>query len=105
MHEILKDRLVTVAYLFLLTLVILAACALSGCLDEHLRTADNFDVLLDTVNTLATVNVASAPLNPYAIPIGIGLSGIIGIIEALRRKEKSGRKHAEQTLNNSNNKS
>lgn len=74
----------------------------SGCYQGAIREPGVFDTLLDTVGTLAAANVASAPVNPYAVPIGIGLSGLIGILEALRRKEKSGRKHAEQKLNGNN---
>jgi len=53
------------------------------------------DALVETVSTLAVANTASTPVNPYATPIGIGLAGIIGMLEALRRKERSARKHAE----------
>lgn len=85
--------------------ITLALCVLlmlsAGCY-EYARTPDSLDALLSTVNSLATANVASAPVNPYAIPIGVGLSGLIGILEALRRQEKSGRKHAEQELNANN---
>lgn len=84
--------------LFLLCLLLLV----SGCLEGTMRTSGDLDALLATVNTLAAANVASAPVNPYAIPIGIGLSGLVGILEALRRQEKSGRKHAEQELNGNN---
>lgn len=86
--------------------IIILLCVLlfvSGCHEFAERSPGGLDALLDTVTTLAAANVASSPLNPYAVPIGIGLSGLIGIIEALRRKEKSGRKHAEQKLNGNNN--
>lgn len=89
-HEIFLFVLICVAFL------------LCGCLEGITRTPDSLDALLDTVNTLATANVVSAPINPYYLPIGVGLSGLVGIIEALRRKEKSGRKHAEQELNGNN---
>lgn len=90
---------------FTILLALYLLLLVSGCLDEHLRTPGDLDVLLDTVNTLALANQASIPLNPYAIPIGVGLSGLVGIIEALRRKEKSGRKYAEGKLNGNNNSS
>lgn len=78
------------------------ALLLCGCLEETMRAPGVLDSLLDTVNTLAAANVVSAPVNPYVVPIGVGLSGLVGIIEALRRKEKSGRKRAEQELNGNN---
>jgi len=53
------------------------------------------DALVDTVSALTVANTASTPVNPYATPIGVGLAGIIGMLEALRRKEKSARKYAE----------
>lgn len=81
-------------------ITLLCVCLLlCGCFEGLIRNPDNLDTLLGTINTLATANVVSAPVNPFAVPIGIGLSGLIGILEALRRKEKSGRKHAEQELN------
>lgn len=86
-----------------ISLVLCLLLFVSGCFEGSMRTPGNLDTLLDTVNTLAAANVASMPLNPYAIPIGVGLSGLVGIIEALRRKEKSGRKNAEQRLNGNNN--
>lgn len=82
--------------------VILLLCVsvlLCGCLETTMRTPGDLDILLDTVNALAIANQASLPLNPYAIPIGVGLAGLTGVIEALRRKEKSGRKYAEGKLN------
>jgi hypothetical protein len=88
---------------FTLFLVLSFLLLMSGCFEGAIREPGVFDTLLNTVSTLAVANVASAPVNPYAVPIGIGLSGLIGILEALRRKEKSGRKHAEQKLNGNNN--
>lgn len=61
------------------------------------------DETLNLLKALQSGNTASAPFNPYALPIGIGLTGIITMLEALRRKEKGGRKHAEQELKNGNN--
>lgn len=78
------------------------AFLMCSCHEAFVRDSDSLDSLLDTVNHLAAANVASAPVNPYVIPIGVGLSGLVGIIEALRRKEKSGRKRAEQELNGNN---
>lgn len=57
---------------------------------------------LNLLKALRAGNTASFPFNPYALPIGIGLTGIITMLEALRRKEKGGRKHAEQELKNGN---
>ena len=61
------------------------------------------DELLNLIKAVQAGNTASAPFNPYAWPIGAGLAGIIAMIEALRRKEKSGRQYAEQKLSNGNN--
>lgn len=84
----------------------LLICALlflvSGCLEEYVRDETALTVALDTVRSLADANTASAPVNPYAVPIGVGLTGMIAILEALRRKEKSGRKFAEHNNNVSN---
>jgi uncharacterized membrane protein HdeD (DUF308 family) len=90
---------------FAIFMVLGCLLLLSGCFESTLRDTGNLDALLSTVESLATANVASAPVNPYVFPIGVGLSGIIGIIEALRRKEKAGRKHAEQELNGNKNSS
>lgn len=87
--------------IFYITLLCVALL-LCGCLQGAMRTPDDIDALLNTVTTLAAANVASAPVNPYAFPIGIGLTGIAAILEALRRKEREGRKRAEQTLNGNN---
>lgn len=51
--------------------------------------------LVDTVTALTVANSASTPVNPYSAPIGIGLAGVIAMLEALRRKERSARKFAE----------
>ena len=62
----------------------------------------------ETINLLRVIeagNMASAPFNPYALPIGAGLSGIIAMLEALRRVEKGKRKYAEHELNNNNKRS
>jgi len=60
------------------------------------------DETLNLLKALQAGNVASTPFNPYALPIGVGLTGLITMLEALRRKEKGGRKNAEQKLNNGN---
>lgn len=60
------------------------------------------DETLNILRALQAGNTASAPFNPYALPIGAGLSGIIAMLEALRRVEKGKRKYAEQELNNHN---
>ena len=78
------------------------AFLLCGCLETTMRAPGLIDSLLDTVDGLVVANTASAPVNPYATPINIGLAGIVAILEALRRKERSGRKHAEQELNGNN---
>jgi len=58
------------------------------------------DETMDILKALQAGTAASAPFNPYALPIGAGLTGIIAVLEALRRKEKDGRKYAEHELNN-----
>ena len=58
------------------------------------------DETLNLLRALQSGNAASAPFNPYALPIGAGLSGIIAVLEALRRKEKGSRKFAEYKLSN-----
>lgn len=61
------------------------------------------DETLNLLKALQAGNTSSFPWNPYALPIGAGLTGIIAMLEALRRKEKSGRKYVEQELRNGNN--
>ncbi len=61
------------------------------------------DETLNLLKALQVGNTASAPFNPYALPIGVGLSGMIALLEALRRKEKGSRKYAEHELRNGNN--
>lgn len=84
--------------IFVIVLVSLA----SGCIESTMYDNSMLDALLEATSALSAANVASAPVNPYVLPIGVGLSGLVGIIEALRRKEKSARKHAEQKLNGNN---
>lgn len=63
----------------------------------------NDNEMLNLLYAAQAGNTASAPFNPYVLPIGAGLSGVIGVLEALRRKEKGGRKYAEQELRNGRN--
>lgn len=67
----------------------------AGCLEELVHDDTALTTALQTVEALAIANTASAPVNPYAAPIGIGLAGVIAMLEALRRKERSARKFAE----------
>jgi len=60
------------------------------------------DETINLLRALQSGNAASVPFNPLALPIGAGLSGIIAVLEALRRKEKGGRKFAESKLSNGN---
>lgn len=61
------------------------------------------DETLNFLKALEAGNAASAPLNPYALPIGAGLTGIIALLEGLRRKEQSSRKYAQHELRNGKN--
>jgi len=90
----------------LFTCVLFAVLLLTGCTEWAVQPEQNgsayhfieptlIDALVDTVSSLTVANTASTPVNPYATPIGVGLAGIIGMLEALRRKEKSARKYAE----------
>ena len=60
------------------------------------------DETLNLLKALQAGNAASVPFNPYALPVGVGLAGIITMLEALRRKEKGSRKYAEHELKNGN---
>lgn len=62
----------------------------------------NDNETLNLLYALQAGNTASAPFNPYVLPIGAGLSGVIGVLEVLRRKEQGGRKYAEHELRNNN---
>jgi len=62
----------------------------------------NDNETLNLLHALQAGNAASAPFNPYVLPIGAGLSGVIAVLEALRRKERGGRKYAEHELKNNN---
>ena len=61
------------------------------------------DETLNLLKALQAGNIASIPFNPYALPIGVGMTGLITLLEALRRKEKGGRKYAEYELKNGKN--
>jgi len=80
-------------------LVIFAVIFISGCLQGVQTPDSDLEVLAETIQTLSAANTTSAPVNPYAFPIGVGLAGLAGIVEALRRKEKSARQFAESKLN------
>ena len=108
----------------MLVLSVLFLFCMTGCTDSQLRHVESElsvvqgqvasvaaavgretygpDETLNLLKALQAGNTASSPFNPYALPIGIGLTGIITMLEALRRKEKGGRKYAEQELKNGN---
>lgn len=60
------------------------------------------DEMLNLLRAIEAGNIVSSPWNPYTLPIGAGLTGIIALLEALRRKEQSSRKYAEHELRNNN---
>ena len=62
------------------------------------------DETINLLRVLQTANAASSPFNPLALPIGAGLTGLIALLESLRRVEKGKRKYAEHELNNNNQK-
>ena len=117
------DRTKKVIVLFVFSIVF--SLFMSGCTDNQIRNVERelFEVQSkvasvasavgrqtygadETINLLKALqagNTASAPFNPYALPIGIGLTGLITMLEALRRKEKGGRKYAEHELKNGKN--
>jgi len=71
----------------------------TGCMESLERNPTKLDALIDATASLTIANTASIPVNPYAVPVGVGLAGITAMLEALRRKERAGRKHAENRLN------
>lgn len=89
--------------LIILSSLIILLFVLSGCNGIAQSDPSILTAAIETIEALATVNTASTPVNPYVFPVGVGLSGIIAMLEALRRKEKSSRKHAEGKLNNGGN--
>lgn len=74
-----------------------------GCNGSYVPTPSTLDSLTEFVEALDLAATAATPLTPYAVPVKIGLVGLAAMLEALRRKEKAGRKHAEHVLNNGNN--
>jgi len=83
----------TILFLVLLTIV-------AGCQVPEQTVTYDPDPVIDILKDLQTANTTSAPLNPLAVPIGAGLTGIIAMLEALRRVERGKRKYAEHELNN-----
>jgi len=100
-----KFRIVFCVLLFFLS--VSGGCAVIP-LEEPLLDSDNdqtvISAVIETVTALAAANTASAPVNPWNTPIGVGLVGLSAMLEALRRKEKGARKNAEARLNNGNGK-
>lgn len=78
--------------------LILLLCLLSGCSEFAMHEPSFIDTALETIQALTVANTASAPVNPYVVPIGVGLASLSAALEALRRKERSSRKHAEGEL-------
>lgn len=77
---------------------------LTGCQQPNLSDPSLLESLIDVTHALTIATTASTPINPYALPIGVGLAGITAMLEALRRKERAGRKHAEGVINGNNHK-
>lgn len=84
-------------------LILFVLTIISGCLETEQRESFDLDHAVEIVKTLQTTNAASSPLNPLAVPIGAGLTGLVAMLEALRRVEKGKRKYAEHELNNNKN--
>ena len=78
--------------------LVLLLCLLSGCSEFAMHEPSFIDTALETIQALTVANTASAPVNPYVVPIGVGLASLSAGLEALRRKERSSRKHAESEL-------
>ncbi len=102
-------------HLPLILIVLLTVFFSYGCLNPIPTDNPNFtnpimfgpewlDSMIEVAQAMSMANYASTPVNPYVIPVGVGLAGLTAVLEALRRTEKSGRKHAEHELNNGNNK-
>lgn len=114
MKHLQKLSYFTVICLLWFCLVIFAIVMVTGCV-QPMPTANGqftnppifgpewLDAIIEIANAASLANLASTPVNPYAIPISIAFAGIAAVLEALRRKEKSGRKNAEQKLNGGNN--
>lgn len=89
--------------LLLLFVVLNVVIFLHACQQSAQDHNAMIDSLTEVTTVLSAANSASAVVNPYMLPISIGLAGLTAVLEALRRKEKSSRQHAEQELNNGNN--
>lgn len=83
-------------------LLILCLLLIAGCYEYEQRESSTIEGAVELFETLQTANTVSAPFNPFAIPIGVGLTGIVAMLESLRRVEKGKRKFAEHELNNNN---
>lgn len=83
-----KHEIITLSILVLLLL----HC---GCIDSVRYDDPVLTTAIETIEALTVANTASSPVNPFALPIGIGLAGLTAMLEALRRKERSARKFAE----------
>lgn len=101
--------IIVVGYLMCCALFLLCGCLQPLPNDtQHLTSPVIFstewlDSMIEIAQAFSLANAASAVVNPYYIPVGVGLAGLTAMLEALRRKEKSGRKHAEHELNNGSN--
>lgn len=83
-----------------IVIILVLLAIVSSCQVPEKRIDYDSDPVIDILKDLQTTNATSAPLNPLAVPIGAGLTGIIAMLEALRRMEKGKRKYAEHELNN-----
>lgn len=91
--------------LMIYLIVVLVICTIflfCGCMQPHQTNESLLDTLIETSKALSAATTISTPVNPYSLPITVGLAGITAVLEALRRKEKAGRKHAETKLNGNN---
>lgn len=86
-------------YLAFMCVALLVVTFCLGCGASQLYDDTQLDSFIELTGALSVANTSSTPINPYALPIGIALAGISAMLEALRRKERSARKHAEHKLN------
>lgn len=109
-----KLIILTVLCLLFYLCVIATVLLITGCLNpvpagDQLYTNPTpfgpewLDSMIEIAKALSFANMSSAPVNPFVLPIGVGFAGLTAVLEALRRKEKSGRKHAEHVLNTNGN--
>lgn len=84
----------------LVILILIVLSILIGCNGPQQHEEFDTDRVMDALKILQDTNAASSPLNPLAVPIGAGLTGLVAMLEALRRMEKGKRKYAEHELNN-----